>query len=57
MYSRGADCEFSIYFRAVMCPLLMIAAVCSLIENIFFCIVVCVNRNLQIKSNRELVDH
>ena len=56
MHNRGADCEFSIYFRAVMCPLLMIAAVCSLAENIFFCIVVCVNKNLQIKSNILIVN-
>lgn len=51
MHNKGADCEFSIYFRVVMCPLLMIAAICSLAENVFFCIVVCVNKKLQIKSN------
>ena len=56
MHNRGADCEFSIYFRAVMCSLLMIAAIFSLAENIFFCIVVCVNKKLQIKSNILIVN-
>ena len=44
-------CRFSIYFKVILCTLIAVTGICSLMENIFFCTVVYLNKKLQIKSN------
>lgn len=45
------ECEFSIYYKVILCTLLMVTGVCSCLENILFCAVIYLNKNLHVKSN------
>ena len=46
-----SKCQFNIYFKVILCTLLAVTGICSIMENIFFCTVVYLNKKLQIKPN------
>ena len=49
--NEDSKCQFNIYFKVILCTLLGVTGICSIIENIFFCTVVYLNKKLQIKPN------
>ena len=48
---EDSKCQFSIYFKVILCTLIAVTGICSLIENILFCVIVYLNKKLQIKSS------
>ena len=49
--NEDSKCQFNIYFKVILCTLLAVTGICSIMENIFFCTVVYLNKKLQIKPN------
>ena len=49
--NEDSKCQFNIYFKVILCTLLGVTGICSIIEKIFFCTVVYLNKKLQIKPN------